>query len=279
MQSHCRGSRNAPEEGDLPILFHHIPKTAGATFREILGNIYREEERMAIYDEGFADVWAYQNLSEEQRNTIRLYYGHQLNPVFGGLPPGYRHITFVREPLAHVVSQYRYVRRNPDYAFYSEVRQRSFLDYLILDSGYEMQARLLAFNKNLWDEPRSLRRRQMIFGRMSANVHRFSVIGVTERFDESLVLMKRLLGWKELPVYRPTNVAPAGEDEVYLSPKALVPTQRHLTISRILYRWANERLDSQIASEGPSFQQELDDYRGRLAGAGDLRSKGDRRKD
>ena len=41
------------------------------------------------------------------------------------------------------------------------------------------------------------------------NLDRFLVVGLTERFDESFILIRRALGWR-LPMYERHNVSKAG---------------------------------------------------------------------
>jgi len=85
----------------------------------------------------------------------------------------------------------------------------------------------------------------------------FQVVGLTERYDESLLLMQRELGWRGWPTYKRANVTarrPAAEQ---------VPAEAIAAICEVnaldvdLYDWAAERLDAQVRAAGARFAARL----------------------
>ena len=83
---------------------------------------------------------------------------------------------------------------------------------------------------------------------------RFSFVGITERFDESLVLLRRTFGWKP-PYYVAANVTPASRKEpVPESTRGLIEEMN--TLDRRLYEWSGERFSEAIAAS-PGFDGEL----------------------
>ncbi|NIV75925.1 MAG: hypothetical protein GWN37_14155, partial [Gammaproteobacteria bacterium] len=83
-----------------------------------------------------------------------------------------------------------------------------------------------------------------------------------ERFDETLLLMQRRLGWQS-PVYVRRNVTPQrGTPSAPPPPqRRMIEAQNQLDIE--LYRYACDRFEESIREAGPSFQGELETFRSR----------------
>jgi hypothetical protein len=84
----------------------------------------------------------------------------------------------------------------------------------------------------------------------------FMVVGSSERFDESLLLMKRKLGWNRLPVYQKRNVGAPRPPEL---PKQVLDTiRKHNELDCELYEWASDRLQQELQRE--DIQGELSKF-------------------
>jgi hypothetical protein len=87
----------------------------------------------------------------------------------------------------------------------------------------------------------------------------FSLVGLTERFDETLLLIRALLGWRLYPFYRRENVARSKHKTISISEEdvAVVRAFNHLDLE--LYRFAYERFERQIG--GTSIPDQLAAFR------------------
>ncbi len=95
-----------------------------------------------------------------------------------------------------------------------------------------------------------------------ANLERhFCVVGLQERFDESVVLLRRALGWKIPPLYRRRNVGRRPSAEAGLSAETLRIVQEHNALDLQLYEYALARLERTIHEQGPGFALELQLFR------------------
>jgi hypothetical protein len=120
------------------------------------------------------------------------------------------------------------------------------------------------------DQTRRIAGLEPEFGKCSANTLNtakenlrrfFSVVGVTERFDESLILMKRVLGWAKEPFYLPGLVNKDKPARTAVPQRTLdVIAERHL-FDLELYQFANELLQDRIRSQDSSFEAELNLFR------------------
>lgn len=83
------------------IVFHHIPKTAGSSFNQILRTLYRDDEVCnAALDDELDEVMA------DETRRYELFVGHfsfdALHRHFGGAT----RLTFLRDPVQRCISQY-----------------------------------------------------------------------------------------------------------------------------------------------------------------------------
>ncbi len=175
----------------LPTLVSvHIPKTAGTTFRVYLRGLYgrrlqcdygaRNPLTGDLVEDHFyctGGVAAKSSLDEALRSgALGCVHGHFPAAKYYPLVPEASTICWVRDPAERVLSQYHYQRRSldPSNAINKLVYDGDIdlADYAALESNRNLQARLI----DGVPEP----------------AIRF--IGVCERFEESLLLLGRLLG-------------------------------------------------------------------------------------
>lgn len=88
----------------------------------------------------------------------------------------------------------------------------------------------------------------------------FSVVGLSERFDESLLLFKRHYGWKNI-YYVKHNVTRERPLKEEVPPEELRLIERHNELDMELYRYARERFERVIKDQGASFKRELESFR------------------
>jgi hypothetical protein len=85
---------------------------------------------------------------------------------------------------------------------------------------------------------------------------RIPLVGLTERFDESLVLMKRALGWG-LPVYRILNRTKGRPARSDVTPSARAAIEAYNALDLALYCEATARFEAAMAAQGPDFADEV----------------------
>ncbi len=192
------------------VIFLHIPKTAGTTLETVLARQYRSRE--TFYVNGAQDVREerYRQLHESERARIRLIKGHMFFGIHAHVPNAYTYITVLRNPIDRVISHYYYVRSKPSHPFYQIVHERnmSLHDYVTSGMSPELennQVRTL-FGPDHRSVPHGECSRAMLDTAQQHLKEHFSVVGLADRFDETLLLMKVELGWRGYPVYESRNV-------------------------------------------------------------------------
>jgi hypothetical protein len=261
------GANPAPEHRAL--LFVHIPKTAGTTLQMILARQFAGDRIYTITGNPGESVRAFMAWPEEERARIQLVKGHM---PFGlhqhiGIPATY--ITMLRDPVDRVVSQYFYVLRSPDLPTHGEVvSKRMTLDDYVrhqasIRSG-NTQTRMLSgtekVNARLWrggvGENESAEDVDILaLAKKNLREH-FTLAGLSERFDESVLLLRQLLGFPRHICYvrhRVTEGRPRKKD---LGRETIRLIEQHDELDLALYEDA-ERLFEARLSEYSDLQSDL----------------------
>lgn len=169
------------------IVFLHIPKTGGTTFRFILENslgvfnCHSHQTRKETFSQ--ADF----NFVRKVFPVLKSIAGHNLvDPLSLSLPDPF-YITFLREPIARVISHYQdtVLRGNNRMSFEENLRTGDHLQNLMV--------KLMAGEPNLDKAKRFL--------------EKCGALGLTEKFDLSLHTIERLCPCKLDLHYRRKVVA------------------------------------------------------------------------
>lgn len=198
-------------EKNKKFLFHHIPKTAGSTFRSILENFYRENEICPA--ESNQEL---KNLSKNDLNQFNLYAGHFSYGTIEMVLSKATWVTFLREPNERVISQYfnhsnpdripdhwkKRVRENKTWSTYINQATRTSLEkWFFLDNKHlkaisrnrQTQAFLpYKFQKEVDDW--SIHNDKLLNIAKKNLIQSFRFFGIQEYFDLSLFLFFETLG-------------------------------------------------------------------------------------
>ena len=259
-----------PIADDATVIFLHVGKTAGATMRRALRREYHNAEVMELKAPTVAAgrlrrdgaIAHFAALPESERARLRLIMGHMAFGLHEVVPRPSTYVTLLREPVALIASQYHHVRRHEGHILHEAAQEYPDLaSYVRSGISLEMdnsQTRAFAGDSTT---PFGGCTRAML-DRAKANlVESFAVVGLTERFDESLVLMERAFGWTKLR-YVTVNVDPGRSRRAPLSEEdlALARTQNALDLE--LYAWGSERFAATLAG-WPGFDEALAAFRRR----------------
>jgi hypothetical protein len=85
----------------------------------------------------------------------------------------------------------------------------------------------------------------------------FLAIGLTERFDESIILFKRLLGWEKMPFYHLININKQKPKQRQLTDSELSCIKKYNGLDIELYNYAKRLFEEKISQQDSCFHQEL----------------------
>jgi hypothetical protein len=231
------------------LVFLHVPRTAGTTLSRFLRGKYRRAEIFPAYSaagETLAEqLQALREMSAAGRDRINLVLaGHAEYGQHEALSRPARYLSVLRDPVDRVVSSYRFLHDHPKDPLYPEVvgQGMSLTDFVASPSAKginDWQTRCLAgvpWSETEWTPA--------VFDRAKENVERdFLLAGLTERFPETVVLLSRLMGWRN-NYYATLNTSKA-EARCSEEDRRLILEHNQLDLK--LYDFASERLNQQLA--------------------------------
>ncbi|MEM8722327.1 MAG: sulfotransferase family 2 domain-containing protein [Cyanobacteria bacterium P01_G01_bin.39] len=241
---------NSDKEMSSPIvIFLHIPKAAGTTLRDIL---YRRYEKGHIYEldgQNFVQsIEDFKQLPAKEKDEIRLLMGHMYFGLHEYLSSPSTYITMLRNPVKKVISYYHFISRKSNHPDYELIKSQdiSLKSYCAMNRANmtNAQTRFLAGEdfSNVNNESKMLEQ-----AKKNLQEH-FSVVGITERFDETLILMKQKLGWDSYPYYyrRNTN-RNIGYAQLQISEDTLATIREYNQLDIELYEYANELFERDLS--------------------------------
>ncbi|MEO8292235.1 MAG: hypothetical protein ABI635_03770 [Actinomycetota bacterium] len=265
-------ARSATTSRAGTTIFLHIGKTAGSTLRKVLHRnvpraqtllVQTPQRRDTLRPRREGTVEAFARMPEDVRARAKLVEGHVIFGIHRFVPGPSTYITVLRDPVALAVSQYRYVVRTPGHRLHDMVTSGSMglEDYVRSGISLEVdnsQTRAISGDVSA---PFGGCSEAMLDAAKRHIEEHFAVVGLTERFDESLVLMGRMFGWKRLS-YVPLKVAPASREPIPDHVRRLLEEQNRFDLA--LHRYAGERFQRAV-EDLPSFEADLRRFRRRNA--------------
>jgi Sulfotransferase family. len=178
------------------IVFLHIPKTAGSTFNFILENSFAICACQTNHTKKKIFTQPDFEFARKVFPCLKCLTGHNLiDPLQLSVPDPF-HITFLRDPIARVISQYRDSTNLGHNTRSFEESMKSLPDY------ENLHVKLMAGESNLDKAKRYL--------------EACSFVGFTEKFDLSLHMLKKLTPYKLNLKYVRRRVTPANAPKVAL---------------------------------------------------------------
>ncbi len=264
-----------PREGLL--IFLHIPKTAGTTLSRIIRiklgiwppqNLWHHSLTFGFYQINpiEARLQYIQSLPAAQQRQIRLFQGHFGFGVHPHLPRPNYYVSMLRDPVERVVSAYYQLRRGrPEDALAKDMSFEEFVNCgkdfgrFLVDNG-QVRA-IIGTDGNPDRTPFGQMGPQHLARALHNLEHHFAFVGLSERFDESALLLKQILGWKQCK-YASANIAPQRK-KVAEFPAHVIERVRELNaLDQALYDHVAQQFQSMIDQQGDRFPVELAKFRG-----------------
>ena len=239
--------------------FIHIAKTGGQTVQSMLSSAFGPAHTEAIHWRApVATVGAGQRFvvpkysPDDFRRLLRLcpwtrsVSGHPV-ALWSGLHevvPDVRYFCLVRDPVRRGASHYQFQVR-------TEAPDLSWREWIAWPVHHNHQVKMLA-RKGTAAEAIAAIRRHNVF------------VGLTERFDESLVLLRKLVAPGINIAYRRTNTASSNEIARALleDPAARADMERVYAEDRILYEFVRDELYPEyVRRYGPGLEEDVAAFR------------------
>lgn len=232
------------------LIFLHIPKTAGTTLNRIIE--WQYDPRLIFTVDPYqirATVARLATLSEERRSRLRVVRGHLLYGVHECLPQGGSYITMLRDPVKRVLSSYQFILRRPLHPLHRKLKAtgNSFEAFLEFTANRQnLQTKMLAGVPHAapCDE-------ETLAAAKEHATKSFRVVGISERFHDSLLLIAALFGW-EVPYYDNQKVSKGRPD---IDSGTLERIRAHNSYDLELYEFGQRRLEEDLARNEEAIAQ------------------------
>lgn len=244
-----------PGAGPL-VAFVHIPKTAGATVTSVFVGAYSKAE---VREAG-------NYLRHPEKTPRKIAWGRwtgawaEARVVVGHIPYGLfrknlsrdtRYVTFLREPVDRVLSHYhRHIsRKSLTTDSLEEALKTGMPDVNNLATRF-----LCGDPLPLGELPASA------LDDAKANLREFAFVGIQERFEESVVLLQRMLGLGPVPfVNRHLSIERPGVDDIPQRQRGLIAEYNRLDTE--LYAFALQLFEEALAATDDGFASDVERLR------------------
>lgn len=235
------------------LVFIHINKTAGSTVRYVLRSSFGINHCEV---EPWHAQWGEPPFSSHDLQRLRKLYprlesigGHRVTGYVDLYEPGteFKYFTFIRDPVRTCASRFQYNIQ------YRGKKHLVFEDWIQKDWTRNSQTRLIAGAPDVNKAIRILREKKVF-------------VGLTERFDESMLLLKELVEPKLNISYHPVNRASSNSiaQELLANEKTRKMLEEANQVDQQLYDFVRTELyptfqkdyGADLASDVERFQQD-----------------------
>ena len=249
------------------VIFLHLPKTAGTTVNRLIEWEYRLSEMYSVDPVFFKWSAAHlRKLPSGRLKKIRMFKGHMLFGLHEVLPQPATYITVLRDPVDRVISAFYFMRNYKLHPLYWKLRHENWTieQYVQRSTRDNVQCKVIAGAE--YHAPCT----EQILAKATDHLTRFfSVVGLSERLEESLALMKLRFGW-QLKSYSSFNVTRSRPKKGDLSPATLELIAEKNSFDIALYRHAAALFEEAVrrqSKEVGRIARELETARARSQGS------------
>ena len=240
-------SRAASSPGSDTLIFIHLYKTGGTTLNRIIEWEYKTSRICSVEPTWWQ--WSYQRItrwSPRRLAKMEVFKGHMPFGLHRLIPRPANYVTVLREPVERAISDYYFARRFKPHRHHRAALQLSLEEFFLQKHEHNLQSRILA-----GPDSHELFPSVCDAGTLAAAkdnlARRFIVVGLTERFDETLALLKVLLNWK-VRRYRSFRVADNRVAQHQVAPKTLALIHEKERFDIALYDYASSLFEKAIAA-------------------------------
>jgi hypothetical protein len=243
-------------------IFIHVPKTAGRTVESILHRNYPAAGVYALYGLWGAIPAAAMTLramSAEEKRPIQLVVGHTPFGWHGSFPWPMRYFAYLREPTDRIVSLYYYLLKVPRHPLLTLIQENGWSLGEFAQSGqvFDVDNEHTRYLSGVGQSvPIGQIGKEHLEQAKRNIVEQDILLGLTERFDESLVRIARHLEWRSIG-YTVQNRSEGRPTVDSVDPAAVAAIRAANPYDLELYEFARARFEQQIAAEREQIDADL----------------------
>ncbi|MEM6612585.1 MAG: sulfotransferase family 2 domain-containing protein [Cyanobacteria bacterium P01_C01_bin.72] len=239
-----------PQQKSATIVFLHIPKAAGTTLKDILYRQYSTDEIYELDAKQFIQSQEnFKQLDSTKKAKITILMGHMYFGLHEFINSPAAYITMLRNPIERVISYYHFVKKLPSHEDYELIKTNNISIQEYCQMGRQNmcngQTRFLSGTS----ESETCNYDTLAVAKQNLQ-HNFAVVGIQERFDESLLLLHQKLGWNKMPFYYRRNTNRSNSySRLEISADALSIIRKHNELDLELYEYANHLFERDLEQD------------------------------
>jgi hypothetical protein len=246
---------------DKALIYVHLFKCGGTTFSRLIEWEYSPLSIFSVDPDFFR--WSYRRVLRwpaKRLARIKVFKGHMPFGIHRILPHPWSYITFLRRPIDREISAYHYARTHWPHPGFQAARSMSLEEYLRTTPYVNLQTKMIAGQDPGYDFlAGECTAETLAIAKENLSTY-FGLVGLTERFDESLALAKILYGWR-VDRYTDFNVTrrPRSKTVPELI-KELIADRCRFDFE--LYEHGKKLFDEAMRRHGQRTQEELQNIKG-----------------
>ena len=183
----------------MRLIFIHIPKTGGTTFKDIVKKNFKVDKTMYLYEMNMNELpysnytrrnIKINNLKNSDITDIDLIQGHFFFTNNNELKKDFKFLTFIRNPVDRVISEYWHSKTISDHPYYLIIKNKklSLLEYIdeFPFTARNFQTKILSGDSFQEDQNVSEKNLDHAIKNLGAKIF----FGITELYDKSLIYLK-----------------------------------------------------------------------------------------
>jgi hypothetical protein len=246
-----------------PIAFLHLIKCAGTTLEAILRRQYGDSRiiQFGSVQDAEKKLDRFEGLPDGERKQIHVLMGHFNVSQRSRMPSKATCITMLRDPVDRIISEYYYILAHSEHEFYDKVAGKKLSltefarsrTYQTLDN---QQTKYLSGVGKLKHGEYSAEAVALAKKNLAET---FAITGLTERFDESVILMKRIFGW-QTPYYVREKVTPNRPPRETVPEDAIECIRKYNRMDLEIYEHASRNFEEIASRQHPGFHLEVEAF-------------------
>jgi hypothetical protein len=242
----------------------HMEHTGGTTLREVLRRQYGERLYVLFIDDHDA-MRQFMAMDEAGRARYAAFTGHFMYGLHRWVSRPSTYMTWLRDPVERILSGYYYFfhkplkRRHQAYVSGKVTWER----HLRRTWVYSAQVgRIVGGDDAMLTQFQMKTLPENATETALANLQRdFSLVGLTERYDEMLLLMAQQLGWTKPPYYVRQNVGQNRPRFADLPADDRALIEAAAEVEAPLYEYARRRFERDVARYQGDIERDLTAFR------------------